>query len=107
MTTNTLVEGEYEIWRNDQWRVTNHVLEEVADPALAGPPYWIRLSDLHHRDWPRQVCEKTWVDPAKFVEAYRKAAEIAGFTPDEDELQRVLSGACDNDEIIHVLRGRV
>lgn len=32
---NRLVDGEYEIWRNSQWRVTNQFLEEVADPALA------------------------------------------------------------------------
>lgn len=106
MTTNVLLEGEYEIWRNDQWRVTNMVLEEVADPELAGPPYWIRLSDLHHRDWPRQVYEKSWVTPAKFVEAYRVAAEVAGFISDEGEIQKVLSGAYDNDEILLVLRER-
>lgn len=27
-------------------------------------------------DWPPHVCEKTWVDADKFVEAYRKALEI-------------------------------
>jgi|GEM_PF-4646005 len=90
MTTNTLVEGEYEIWRNSQWRVTNKFLEEVADPGLAGPPYWIALDQLHYRDVPRHVCEKTWVDPVKFIDAYRKAAKIAGFIPDEAEIQSIL-----------------
>ena len=93
MTTNTLVEGEYEIWRNSQWRVTNKFLEEVADPGLAGPPYWIALDQLHYRDVLRHVCEKTWVDPVKFIEAYRIAAEIAGFAPDETEIQCVLAKA--------------
>jgi hypothetical protein len=91
MTTNTLVSGEHEIWRNSQWRVTNKFIEEVADPALAGPPYWIALDDLHFRDMLRHVCEKSWVDPTKFVQAYRKAAEVAGFVPDEIEIQRVLA----------------
>lgn len=90
MTTNSLLAGEHEIWRNSQWRVTNLVLEEVADPALAGPPYWISLPDLHHPGWVSQVCEKSWVDPVKFVEAYRKAAEIGGFEVDEAEIRRVL-----------------
>jgi hypothetical protein len=93
MTTNTLVAGEHEIWRNSQWRVTNKFLEEVADPELAGPPYWIAIDDLHYPDVLRHVCEKAWVNPAMFVEAYRKAADVAGFVPDEMEIQRVLATA--------------
>jgi len=27
-------------------------------------------------DWPAHVCEKTWVDRKRFIEAYRKAVEI-------------------------------
>lgn len=90
MTTNTLVAGEYEIWRNSQWRVTNKFLEEVADPGLAGPPYWIAIDDLYYPDLLRHVCEKSWVDPIKFVEAYRKAAEVGGFEVEEAEIRRVL-----------------
>lgn len=93
MTENTLLDDEYEIWRNDQWRVTSKVLEEIADPSLAGPPYWIALEELHYPDVLRHVCEKTWVVPAKFVEAYRKAAEVARFIPDEIEIQRVIAGS--------------
>jgi hypothetical protein len=91
MAQNILHDGEYEIWRNDAWRVTNVVLEEIADPALAGPPYWIALTDLQYRGWLQHVCEKTWVDPAKFIEAYRKAAEVAGLEPDEAEIREVMS----------------
>lgn len=97
MAQNILHDGERELWRNDAWRVTNFVLEEIADPTLAGPPYWIALTDLQYRGWLRHVCEKSWVDPTKFVEAYRKAVEIAGFTPDETEICEALANAeaCD------------
>jgi hypothetical protein len=80
---NILLEGEFEIWRNTQWRVTNHVIEEVGDATTIGPPYWISLEDLGDPEWPEHVCGKTWVKPQLFVEAYRKACEIAGLRPNE------------------------
>lgn len=36
---NHLLEGEIELWRNAQWRVTNLALEEV--PGRVMSPYWL------------------------------------------------------------------
>ncbi len=92
MATNELLDGEVELWRNGQWRVTNMHLEEIADPDLCGPPYWIPLNQhLRIGNWPEHVCAKRWVDPEQFVEAYRKACEVAGVQPDEASISRALS----------------
>lgn len=91
MAMNELVDGEYEIWRNDQWRVTNMTLEEIADPELAGPPYWISLDRLNDPMWPEHVCEKAWVNTQQFVEAYRKACRVAGVSPNEEGIRRALN----------------
>jgi hypothetical protein len=91
MTENTFVDGEFEIWRNKQWRITNLFLEQIADPALAGPPYWISLARLSEPSWPEHMCEKTWVDPEQFIEAYRKACETASIQPNEAGIDAVRS----------------
>jgi Mg2+ and Co2+ transporter CorA len=104
MAVNELVDGEFEIWRNDQWRVTNMFMEEVANPGLAGPPYWLNFSMLRDREMIEHVCSKTWVKPELFVEAYRKAAQVAGFEPNEDEIARALNPAPINDELSVFLR---
>jgi hypothetical protein len=90
MAVNELLKGEVELWRNGQWRVTNMHLEEIADPEVFGPPYWIPLDDIHIGKWPEHVCGKTWVDPEQFIEAYRKACELAGVKSDEASIARAL-----------------
>lgn len=102
MAVNELLDGEFEIWRNSQWRVTNMHLEEIARSDLAGPPYWIRLTDLHHPGTIEHVCSKTWVDPVLFVDAYREACDVAGLVPDEAEIGRALTPP--RDELLETIR---
>ncbi|MBB3977386.1 hypothetical protein GGQ64_002592 [Rhizobium azooxidifex] len=69
---NRLLAGEVELWRNDQWRVTNFVLEEV--PGATG--YWIAARDVHHEMWPAHMSTKQWVDHSSFIEALHQAREL-------------------------------
>lgn len=81
MSENILVEGEAEIWRNAQWRVTNMHLEEIHDGSTMGPPYWIAHTDLSRPGWIEHMSEKNWVDRELFTEAYGRACEVAGIKP--------------------------
>lgn len=77
---NHLLEGENVLWENDQWRVTNFVLEE--QPGGSG--YWIARDDLSRPGWVRHMAQKNWVDVEVFKEAYVKACEFAGIEPPGD-----------------------
>lgn len=74
---NGLLPDEKELWRNDQWRVTTIALEEVP----GGSGYWIEVSRLANPGWIQHVTQKRWVDTLLFTEAYRKACELHGITP--------------------------
>ncbi|PWE57153.1 hypothetical protein DEM27_05795 [Metarhizobium album] len=69
---NRLLEGEVELWRNSQWRVTSFALEEV--PGATG--YWIAAHEVHRDMWPEHMKEKHWVDHGLFMEALAKAREL-------------------------------
>ncbi|RUV75944.1 MAG: hypothetical protein EOR30_16955 [Mesorhizobium sp.] len=84
-----LVDGEVEIWRNSSWRVTSLNLDEMSGSRPMGSPYSIALSDLGNPMWPEHMCAKVWVNRPKFIEAYRKACEVAGVTPNETGIERV------------------
>ncbi|TIO42587.1 MAG: hypothetical protein E5X81_20960 [Mesorhizobium sp.] len=86
---NWLLEGEVEIWRNSSWRVTNMNLEEMSGDKPMGSSYWIALSDIGNPMWPEHMCAKVWVNRPKFIEAYRKACEVAGVAPNETGIERV------------------
>jgi hypothetical protein len=85
---NWLLEGEVEIWRNSSWRVTNMNLEEMNGERPMASSYWIPLADIGKPIWPEHVCAKVWVDRDKFIEAYRKACELAGVEPNEAGIAR-------------------
>jgi len=72
---NDLLEGERELWRNSQWRVTNLALEEVP----GGSGYWIAATDVHDQMWPDHMSRKQWVDYHKFMQALTKARELHPF----------------------------
>ena len=60
-----LLEGEIELWRNEQWRVTTVALEEVGRRVLT--PYWISLSAIHRDTWPEHMAEKRWISLSTFL----------------------------------------
>lgn len=76
MAVNELLEGEVELWRNASWRVTNMTLEEIADPTVMGPPYWISLDRVFEQDWVRHMSDKNWVNVAEFTEALKWAQQL-------------------------------
>lgn len=69
---NYLLEGERELWRNSQWRVTTIALEEVP----GGGGYWISVRDVHDDMWPVHMSQKRWVDHGAFMQALAKAREL-------------------------------
>ncbi|ASP84781.1 hypothetical protein CDO26_09350 [Sinorhizobium meliloti] len=69
---NGLLEGEVELWRNAQWRVTSDVLEEFPGSGR----YWISASEVHDPMWPAHMADKKWVDHGLFMEALAKAREL-------------------------------
>ncbi len=81
MASNENLPGEYEIWRNRQWRITNNVLEQVSQQDFVGSPYWIDVASLGSQDWITHMMQKKWVDVDAFSEAYRKACEFFGIVP--------------------------
>ncbi|MDM9647112.1 hypothetical protein [Rhizobium sp. S163] len=68
-----------EHFKNEQWIVNEFGLQSRS-PA---PTYEIAANRLLERgdkgldvyNWPMQVCSKSWVDKAAFIEAYRNAIE--------------------------------
>lgn len=76
-----LLEGEVELWRNAQWRVTSHVLEEIPSPDAMGGPYYIYTDLLADPGLVSHMCSKNWVDRRLFVEAYKMACELNGVEP--------------------------
>jgi hypothetical protein len=74
-------------WQNKQWAVMCSV-----DVRCKGHYYWVeghRLLESHAGtyEWPMHMAEKEWVDPAAFVEAWKKAIEVRGMRAD-DRLMR-------------------
>lgn len=70
------------LFQNEQWAVTKFGLEAVRPGA---PEYLISAERLLESggvaggqlyDWPSHMAEKTWIDLAAFVEAFRKALKI-------------------------------
>lgn len=74
-----------DIFTNTQWAFDNEFFHTSNVPP--DPDYFFSIKDLlerHHLDnniyeWPRHVCEKTWVDKIAFLEAFEKA--VAHFYP--------------------------
>lgn len=78
---NGLLEGEKELWRNSQWRITTSHLEEIP----GGSGYWISLSVLKRGGWLQHMAKKKWVDQDLFREAFDKVAELTPFKPNYGE----------------------
>jgi hypothetical protein len=73
---NGLLEGEVELWRNAQWRVTTLALEEADKRPTCWGPYWIAVREIHGDNWSAHMAEKNWVDINLFNEALTKAREL-------------------------------
>ncbi len=71
---NGLLEGEVELWRNSQWRVTSIALEDASGRTSC--PYWIPVQQLHWDGLQEHMAKKTWVDIGLFNEAMAKAREL-------------------------------
>lgn len=71
---NGLLEGETELWRNAQWRITTIAIEDVSGRNSC--PYWIGIGQIHQDSLHQHMSEKNWVDIALFDEALAKAREL-------------------------------
>lgn len=71
---NGLLEGETELWRNAQWRVTTVAIEDVSRGNSSR--YWIGIWQIHQDDWHQHMSTKNWVDIDLFDEALAKAREL-------------------------------
>jgi hypothetical protein len=70
-----LLRDEKELWRNDQWRVTNMFLQQINEDGTAGH-YWIGREAIGRQNWIEHMSKKAWVGIESFKEAYSKAREL-------------------------------
>lgn len=71
---NGLLEGEAELWRNAQWRVTTVAIEDISGRNSC--PYWIPIREIHSADWRQHMSQKNWVKVHLFDQALAKAREL-------------------------------
>lgn len=64
------------LFENEHWIVTRKGM--YSRPAAGGPvdPYFISARRLDEGEWISHMCEKTWVDPLPFVDAYYAAFRL-------------------------------
>lgn len=82
------------LFENDQWRVTDAVLELTKPFVSSAIPRsdLLRVRKASEGDlyeWPLHMAEKSWVDLEAFIEAYLAALKLWNVSLDQGDKQRL------------------